>query len=125
MADMISIEFQNKLEFLARLDLLETQIDEAVQRTAQFFALTGRTEIQRNLYPSHGYKTGHLRSSYQGEIIERSKCFARIKLWTEVSYAPPLEYMQGGKYAHFRPGIQVASQKAEIYFKEQIGGVLK
>jgi len=40
MVGEISIEFKNKLEFLARLDLLETQIDEAVGRTAQFFALT-------------------------------------------------------------------------------------
>ena len=125
MPGIASITFKNKAEMQAKLKMIETQADEAVGRSAQFFALTGRTEIQRLLYPGHGYKTGHHKASWQGEIIERSQCSAKIKIWSDTIYGPPLEYMQGGKYAHFRPGIQIASQKAEIFFKEQLEGIMK
>lgn len=119
------IDFKNKAEIEARLRLLETQADEAVQRTAQFFILTGRSEIQKNLYPGHGYKTGNLRSSYQGEIVESSKCQASIKLWTETTYAPPVEFMNGGKYAHFRPGIQATITMAKDYFNSEMEKVIR
>ena len=116
MAGEIQFKFMNQAEVLARLDLFEIQADEAIGRIAQYFVMTGTMEIKKNLYPGHGFRTGDLKASYQGEIIERSKCFARIKLWTPQSYAPPVEYMQGGKYAHFRPGIAVTSQKVKVYF---------
>jgi hypothetical protein len=119
------INFKNKAEILGRLQLLETQVDEAVQRTAQEFILTGRSEIQKNLYPGHGYLTGNLRSSIQAEIVETSRCQAKIKIWTDVTYGPPLEYGNGGKYSFFRPGIQVTITKANEYFREQIEGIIK
>jgi hypothetical protein len=119
------INFKNAAEIRSRLQLLETQVDEAVQRTAQFFILTGRSEIQKNLYPGHGYQTGNLRSSYQGEIIESSKCYAKIKLWTETTYAPPVEYGNGGRIAHFRPGIQVTITQANEYFNSEMEKVMQ
>jgi hypothetical protein len=119
MGGEITFRLVNEAELLDRLDLYIIQADEAIQRIAQYFVMTGTMEIKKNLYPGHGFKTGDLKASYQGEIIERSKCFARIKLWTPQSYAPPVEYMQGGKYAHFRPGIAVTSQKVKIYFNDQ------
>jgi hypothetical protein len=120
-----SIDFKNKTEIEARLRLLETQCDEAVQRTATFFALTGRSEIQKNLYPGRGYITGNLRSSYQGEIVESSKCQAKIKLWTETTYAPAVEYGNGGRVAHFRPGIQITITLAREYFNSEMGKVMR
>lgn len=119
------INFKNKAEIMGRLQLLETQCDEAVQRTAQFFALTGRSEIQKNLYPGHGYQTGHHRSSWQGEIVESSKCYAKIKIWSDTSYGPPLEFKDGGKYAHFRPGIQVTITLSKEYFNSEMEKVMR
>ena len=119
------IKFKNAAEIRARLQLLETQVDVVVQRTAQYFILTGRSEIQKNLYPGHGYQTGNHRSSWQGEIIESSKCQARIKIWSDTSYGPPLEYKDGGKYSHFRPGIQVTITLAKDYFNSEMEKVMQ
>lgn len=124
MADA-SINFKNKAEIEARLNLLSTQVDEAVQRTAQEFILTGRSEIQKNMYPGHAYRTGNLRSSIQAEVVESSKCQATIKIWSEVTYGPAVEFGHGGKYSFFRPGIQVTIKKANDYFNEQLSGVMK
>ena len=119
------IKFKNAAEIRSRLDLLATQVDEVVQRTAQMFILTGRSEIQKNLYPGHGYQTGNLRSSIQAEIVESSKCQATIKIFTETTYAAPLEYMQGGKYSFFRPGIQITITLAKDYFNSEMEKVMK
>jgi hypothetical protein len=119
------INFKNAAEIKARLNLLSTQVDEAVQRTAQEFILTGRSEIQKNMYPGHAYRTGNLRSSIQAEIVESSKCQATIKIWSEVTYGPAVEFGHGGKYSYFRPGIQVTITLAREYFNEAIGGIMK
>ena len=119
------INFKNKAEILGRLNFLKTQVDQVVERTASFFILTGRSEIQKNLYPNHGYITGNLRSSYQGEIVERGECTATIKLWTTTTYASAVEYGNGGRVAHFRPGIQITITLAREYFREQMEGMMK
>ena len=119
------IKFKNAAEIRARLQLLENQVDEVVQRTAQTFILTGRSEIQKNMYPGHAYKTGNLRSSIQAEIIESSKFQATIKIWSEVDYGPAVEFGHGGKYSFFRPGIQVTITSAKEYFTAEMEKVMR
>ncbi len=100
------ITWKNKSQVLNRLNSFEDGIDQATESTAAEIGTKLRAAVQSNLYPGHGVDTGFLRSSYQAEIVERRKCWRKLKLWTECTYAPFVEFRWGGRIAHFWPGIQ-------------------
>ena len=89
---------------------------DAVAKGAQFFATWSVIEIKANLYPGHGVDTGVMKGGYQSTISGGTN-MKTVTVFNEVEYAAMVEYMQGGRIAHFWPGIQSALAQTEAYLK--------
>lgn len=112
---------------IKRLEQCSWKVDDAIARTASFFVLTGITQIRMRASgrPGPNVITGNLRKGYEGDVIERSFLNAKVHIWNTMEYAPYVEFIKGGQYAHYRPGIQATKELTAIYYREQIDEALK
>lgn len=113
MSDEIKIDFRNYSSILQAIRDIENRVDGAIEQGAQEFIMTADNEIKIRT----PVRTGHLRAGTQGDIAEKSRLRARIHVWNPVHYAPFVEFRWGGKYAYFRPGINVAISKMRDRFR--------
>lgn len=126
MADF-EFNFTNYTDKLNRLNDCVKKVDQAVEISAKYFVTTGVTEIKKRASgrPGPNVISDILRSGYQGDVVERQLVYAKAHIWNPVFYAPYVEFMQNGKYAHYRPGIKVAIEMTEDFYKEQLEAAMK
>lgn len=122
MAGDFDFKFENYAEKVARLNQCVEKVDQAIEISARYFVDTGVNEIKIRASgrPGPNVITDTLRSGYQGDIAERKRLYAVAHIWNPVEYAPYVEFMNGGQYTHYRPGIEVAIRMTESFYKEKL-----
>lgn len=115
-------KFTNYTEKVDRLNECVKKVDQAVEVSARYFVVNGVNEIKKRASgrPGPNVITDTLRSGYQGDIVERQLVFARAHIWNPVFYAPYVEFMKNGQYSHYRPGIKVAIEMTEDFYREKL-----
>lgn len=115
-------KFTNYAAKVDRLNQCVKKVDQAVEVSAKYFVVTGVNEIKKRASgrPGPNVITDVLRSGYQGDIVERQLVFARAHIWNPVFYAPYVEFMKNGQYSHYRPGIKVAIEMTEDFYREKL-----
>lgn len=126
MADDFEFRF-NYEEKVERLNQCIKKVDQAIEISAKYFVTTGVTEIKKRASgrPGPNVITDTLRSGYQGDVVERSLVFARAHIWNPVYYAPYVEFMKEGMYSHYRPGIKIAIEMTQDFYKEQLEAAMR
>jgi hypothetical protein len=127
MAEEFKFDFKSYTENVARLNQRVEQVDAAIGRTATYFVVTGIREIKKRASgrPGPNVITDTLRSGYQGDITERARLHAKVHIWNPVVYARYVEFMKGGAYSHYRPGIAITIKLTEDYYREQLAEAMK
>jgi hypothetical protein len=122
MVEEFNFDFKSYAQNVSRLNQCVEKVDQVIEISAKYFVDTGIREIKMRASgrPGPNVITDTLRSGYQGDIAERQKLFARAHIWNPVAYAPYVEFMNGGQYTHFRPGIEVAIRMTESFYKEKL-----